>query len=64
MNCLRTKRLAKGLTALALGKRAGIPEMRVYHLERGRFRPRRDEAERLAKALGTSIEALALEVRS
>ena len=49
---LRKARQRAGLTAIQLAEAAGTTETRVYSCERGRFRPRPDEARRLALALG------------
>lgn len=49
---LRTARQAANLTALQLADAASTLESRVYQIERGRYRPRPDEARRLALALG------------
>jgi len=54
MTALRDARIASGLTALELADIAGTTEMRVYSVERGRFRPRPGEARRLAVALGAN----------
>ena len=58
MSEMKRKRRAKGLTALELARRAGSTEDRVYQLERGRYRPRADEAERLAHALKSSVKKM------
>jgi DNA-binding XRE family transcriptional regulator len=58
MTTLREARLKARLTALGLGKLADVPEMRVFHIERGRYRPRLDEAQRLARVLGQPVEEL------
>jgi hypothetical protein len=52
---LRQAREAIEATAIDVGYRAGIPEARLYMLERGRFNPRPMEAERLAAVLGRSV---------
>ena len=44
-------RTAKGLTALALAEAAQTSEPRIYNIERGRHRPRPDEARRWAAVL-------------
>lgn len=49
---LRNMRRAANLTALQLADAASTLESRVYQIERGRYRPRPDEARRLALALG------------
>ena len=51
MRPLKTARLASGLTALKLAELAGSNEMRIYSIERGRFKPRVDEALRIAEVL-------------
>jgi len=51
---LRSERIKAGLTALEIAQRAGMQEMRVFSLERGRGRVHPDEAKRLADALGTT----------
>ncbi len=49
---LKAARLAAGLPAVALGELVGITEQRVYDIERGRYRPRVDEARTWADSLG------------
>ncbi len=49
---LREARRKARLTALQLADVAETTETRVYSVERGRFRPRPDEARRLALARG------------
>lgn len=58
MSKLREARQAASLTAYNLGQAAHVREMRVYHLERGRFLPHPDEAKRLADVLGQPVETL------
>ena len=58
MSKLRDARQAANLTAYGLGQAAGIREMRIYHLERGRFSPHPDEAERMARVLDQPVETL------
>ena len=53
-NKLRQARDEASLTALRLGELAGVHEMRVYALERGRIPPRQREAQRIAAALDTT----------
>jgi transcriptional regulator with XRE-family HTH domain len=55
---LRELRTARGLTAHALGMAAGLNEMRVYAIERGRFRPTILEAARMGLVLGCDPLAL------
>ena len=54
---LTRARRALGLTALDLGERSGIGEEKVYAVERGRYRPTREEAVRWAAALGVPVES-------
>jgi DNA-binding XRE family transcriptional regulator len=58
MTPMRAARNAAKLTAIQLADVAGTTEDRVYQIERGRFRPRPDEARRLALALGTDTDHL------
>ena len=55
---LQLKRTTAGLTAADLARLADTAEMRVYQFERGRFRPRPDEAARIAKVLGADVDDL------
>ena len=58
MNAVKSARRRARMTALELGQRAGINEMRVYQLERGRFPPHPDEAAALSRVLGVKVETL------
>ena len=49
---LRRARQNRGWTAIHLADLAETTESRVFAVERSRFRPRPDEARRLAAALG------------
>ena len=49
---LKHKRQAAGLSAADLAEQAGTKEMRIVAFERERYPPRRDEALRIAAALG------------
>lgn len=51
MNTLKTAWQAAGLTAAALAEIAGTNEMRLYAISRRRYRPRPDEARRIAEVL-------------
>ena len=51
LNPLHIARHRAGLTAFELAQAAGTREPRIFAFERARFRPRFDEAERIAKAL-------------
>jgi transcriptional regulator with XRE-family HTH domain len=55
---LKIRRREKGMTALMLARAAGVSEMRIYALERGRAIPRADEAARIAAALATTAADL------
>lgn len=55
---LRALRMKAGMTALEVGRRARIAELRVYALERNRFPPHPDEAERLGRVLEFDPRAL------
>jgi len=53
---LKAARRLLGLTALELGDRAGVTEEKVFQVERGRYRPTREEAIRWADALSMPRE--------
>ena len=53
---LKTARRQLGLTALELGDRAGVTEEKVFQVERGRYRPTREEAIRWADVLSIPRE--------
>ena len=55
---LRTRRLEQGLTQAELAARAGVSRQLVAAVEAGRNTPAVDAALGLARALGTSVEAL------
>ncbi len=55
---LKIARTAAGMTALELARAAGTSENRLFQIERGRFRPRPDEARGMALVLGESVETL------
>ena len=55
---IREARQRAGLTALELAERTGIDEMRLYSLERGRGRIRKDEIEALSRVLGVAASEL------
>ena len=57
-NKVRQAREAANMTALELAKLAGVSEMRVYSIERGRARVCSAEAARLGAALGVAPELL------
>ncbi len=58
MNKLREIRQKENMTALSLGNASAVKEMRIFHLERGRFAPHPDEAKRIASALKRPVEAI------
>lgn len=58
MTALRQQRIRAGLSAFKLAEMAGTTEIRVYHIERARYRPRRVEAEGLARALKKPVAVL------
>lgn len=49
---IKDARQAKGWTALDLGERINQSEEHVYQVERGRYRPKPNEAAAWAEALG------------
>lgn len=53
---IKNLREARKRTALQLAAEIGSNEMRVYAVERGRFKPRPDEARRWAAVLGVAPE--------
>jgi transcriptional regulator with XRE-family HTH domain len=55
---LKSRRMARGMTALQLALAAGSNETRVFALERGRCHPSRDEAEAIGRALGVKPETI------
>lgn len=55
---LRNTRKLQGMTALDLAEAAGLSESQIYNLERGRCRPSRDNAVRVAQALRAAPEHL------
>ena len=55
-NHLRLARRAKNLTALELAEQVGCTEDQIYFYERGRIKPTRDGALRIASALGMQPE--------
>ena len=65
MKGLKEHRLAKKWTALELSRATGnvIGEMKIYALERGRYRPTEDEITALSKALDVAPEKLFPKVR-
>ena len=55
---IREARQKAKLTALELAEQTGIDEMRLYSLERGRGRIRKDEIEALSRVLGVDASSL------
>ena len=58
MTQLRKARKEAGLTAIRLAELAHSAEQRVFHIERGRYRPKPDEAERIAAVLNSTVAEL------
>jgi len=52
---LKAARMARGLTALALGELANVREEKIYAVERGRYLPTSAEATRWAESLGMPL---------
>lgn len=55
---MREARQAAGLTAIRLAELAASTEQRVFQIERRRYRPKRDEARRIATVLDLPIRKL------
>ncbi len=55
---LKTMRIASGLTALEMAQLADTTEARIYAFERGRNRPRVNEAIMIAAVFGVSAAEL------
>jgi len=53
---LKALRLAKGMTAIDLAEKAGLTEIKVYNVERGRYRLSREHAARWSAVLGVPLE--------
>ena len=58
MNRIRDIREERKLTQEELAERAGLPRQHVSDLERGVMRPRIDTAQKLAAALGVTVDDL------
>jgi transcriptional regulator with XRE-family HTH domain len=58
MTTLRENRIRAGLSAFRLAEMAGTTEIRVYHIERARYRPRKEEAEGFSRALKRPVPVL------
>lgn len=56
-NHLRLARRAKNWTALELAEQVGVTEDQIFFYERGRTKPTRDVALRMASALGMDAES-------
>lgn len=56
-NHLRMARRAKNWTALELAEQVGVTEDQIFFYERGRTKPTRDVALRIASALGMDAES-------
>ena len=57
-SALRTARLAAGLSLSELADQAGVSRTTVHLLDRDRHSPSLGTAQRLATALGTSVDQL------
>jgi len=56
---LLTRRMAEaGLTQSALAEKTGIPQPRISDFCRGEADPRLEQLEKMAKALGTTVDVL------
>lgn len=55
-NHLRLARRAKNWTALELAEAVGVSEDQIYFYERGRTKPEREIALRIASALGLNAD--------
>lgn len=58
MNRLREKRFFKMVNQYKLASLAHVHQSRISLIENGYVKPRHDEKERLAKALGVRIEEI------
>jgi len=55
---LKLKRMVLGVRQWDLSRKSDIPNYRISNLENGRAAPKPEELEALAKALGTTTEAI------
>lgn len=58
MNALREARRAVSMTQAQVASAAGVSQSFVAHMEAGRRRPAIDVGVRIARALGTTVDAL------
>ena len=58
MKKLKLKRIDQDISQWDLSQTTGIPNYRISLIENGRVRPKAEELEALAKALGTTAEAI------
>jgi len=63
MHELKKTRILKEINQFQLRIATGIHQSRISHIENGYVQPRDDEKEKLAKALGTSVEKLFPKIR-
>jgi len=55
---LKFERITKRVSQWDLSQQTGIPNYRISLIENGRVKPRPEELTLLAKALGTTVEAI------
>jgi len=58
MNSIRDIREKRGLTQERLADLCGLPRPHISAIERGEYRPRIDTAQKIAQALGTTVDEL------
>ena len=58
MKQLKLTRIAKEISQWDLSQQTGIPNYRISLIENGRVEPKPEELVALAKALGTTTEAI------
>lgn len=63
MHKMRELRIRAGLTAIALAEKAGTTEFRIFAIERRRFNPRPEEAQRIADILRVQLSELFPDVK-
>ena len=58
MKQLKLTRIVKDISQWDLSQQTGIPNYRISLIENGRVEPKPEELKALAKALGTTTEAI------